>query len=102
MHDRCEEPCGSVTVAVGQGEPCRSSSPCPWCNHGPTRHTYALWAVDVLPTGAAVPLGVFTLILVPTSFIGACRSRGRGRTVSYVHAVWLGFPALAGRWTPRT
>lgn len=33
---------------------------------------FALWTVDVLPTWAAVPLGVFTLIFVPTSFTGAC------------------------------
>jgi len=32
----------------------------------------ALWAADILPTWAAVPLGIFTLMLVPTSFTGAC------------------------------
>lgn len=32
----------------------------------------ALWSVDVLPTWAAVPLGIFTLLLLPTAFSGAC------------------------------
>ncbi len=31
-----------------------------------------LWWFDVLPTWAAVPLGVFTLMLFPTAFTGAC------------------------------
>jgi len=48
----------------------------------------ALWAVDVLPTWAAVPLGVLTLMLVPTSFTGAC-------SIYYVLG-WSTCPARAG------
>lgn len=49
----------------------------------------ALWAVDVLPTWAAVPLGVFTLMLVPTAFTGACSS--------YYVLGWSTCPVNVGR-----
>lgn len=31
-----------------------------------------LWWVEVLPAWAAIPLGIFTLMLLPTAFTGAC------------------------------
>jgi len=31
-----------------------------------------LWWVEVLPTWATIPLGIITLMLLPTAFTGAC------------------------------
>jgi hypothetical protein len=50
-----------------------------------------LWWLDVLPTWAAVPLGVFTLMLFPTAVTGACSI--------YYALGWSTCPAVTRRST---